>query len=74
MTPVGRCFADTSHSLKQKQETCSREEFLQSTTDQRAVERMFENAIQACSDLAHHIATRAFGSRWGCPRSIRECI
>ena len=60
MTPVGRCFADTSHSLKQKQETRSREEFLRSTTEQRAVERMFENAIQACSALAQHIATRAF--------------
>jgi len=61
VTPVGRCFADTSHSLKQKQETRSREEFLQSTTEQRAVERMFENARQACSALAQHSATRAFG-------------
>ena len=47
--------------LKEKQETLSRSEFLQSTTEQRAVERMFENAIQACSDLAQHIATRDFG-------------
>jgi len=47
--------------LREKQETLSREEFLQQTTQQRAVERMFENAIQACSDLAQHIATRAFG-------------
>lgn len=47
--------------LEQKQETLSRDEFLRSTTEQRAVERMFENAIQACSDLAQHIATRAFG-------------
>ena len=46
--------------LSEKQETLSRSEFLQSTTEQRAVERMFENAIQACSDLAQHIATRAF--------------
>lgn len=46
--------------LKEKQETLSKSEFLQSTTEQRAVERMFENAIQACSDLAQHIATRAF--------------
>jgi uncharacterized protein YutE (UPF0331/DUF86 family) len=60
VTPVGRCFADTSHSLKPEQETRFREEFLQSTTEQRAVERMFENAIQACSALAQHIATRAF--------------
>lgn len=35
--------------------------FLTSTTEQRAVERMFENAIQACSDLAQHVATHAFG-------------
>ena len=46
--------------LRERQETLSRSEFLQSTTQQRAVERMFENAIQACSDLAQHIATRAF--------------
>lgn len=47
--------------LKEKQETLSRHEFLSSTTEQRAVERMFENVIQACSDLAQHIATREFG-------------
>jgi uncharacterized protein YutE (UPF0331/DUF86 family) len=35
--------------LKEKQETLSRSDFLQNTTEQRAVERMFENAIQACS-------------------------
>jgi len=32
--------------LKTKQEAVSRREFLSSTTEQRAVERMFENAIQ----------------------------
>lgn len=47
--------------LKGKQETLSRRKFLSSTTEQRAVERMFENAIQACADLAQHIATREFG-------------
>jgi uncharacterized protein YutE (UPF0331/DUF86 family) len=47
--------------LKEKQETLSRSEFLSSTTEQRAVERMFENVIQACSDLAQHAATREFG-------------
>ncbi|MDS0223476.1 DUF86 domain-containing protein [Haloarcula sp. S1AR25-5A] len=46
--------------LREKQETLSRTEFLESTTEQRAVERMFENAIQACSDLANHIATNDF--------------
>jgi len=46
--------------LKTKQESLSRSEFLGSTTEQRAVERMFENAIQACSDLANHIATTDF--------------
>ena len=46
--------------LKEKRETLSRDEFLQSTTEQRAVERMFENVIQACSDLAQHIATQEF--------------
>ena len=47
--------------LTEKRETLSRSEFLQSTTEQRAVERMFENAIQACSDLAQHLATHDFG-------------
>lgn len=47
--------------LTEKRETLSRTEFLGSTTQQRAVERMFENAIQACSDLAQHVATREFG-------------
>jgi len=47
--------------LVEKQETLSRDDFHQSTTEQRAVERMFENAIQACSDLAQHVATRDFG-------------
>lgn len=47
--------------LKTKQETLSRGEFLSSTTEQRAVERMFENVIQACADLAQHVATRGFG-------------
>jgi len=32
--------------LKTKQETLSRQELLSSTTEQRAVERMFENAVQ----------------------------
>ncbi len=36
------------------------EKFLADTTEQRAVERMFENAIQACADLAQHIATQDF--------------
>ena len=47
--------------LNAKLETLSRRDFLSSTTEQRAVERMFENAIQACADLAQHIASRAFG-------------
>lgn len=46
--------------LREKQETLSRSDFLQNTTEQRAVERMFENAIQASSDLAQHIATQDF--------------
>lgn len=47
--------------LKTKQRSLSRSELLRDTTEQRAVERMFENAIQACSDLAQHIATQEFG-------------
>lgn len=47
--------------LEAKREALDREEFLGSTTEQRAVERMFENAIQAAADLAQHVATREFG-------------
>lgn len=46
--------------LKAKQQALSRREFLTETTEQRAVERMFENAIQATADLAQHIATQDF--------------
>ena len=47
--------------LSAKREALSRREFLSSTTERRAVERMFENAIQACADLAQHVASREFG-------------
>lgn len=46
--------------LKEKQQSLSHEALLTDTTEQRAVERMFENAIQACSDLAQHVATHDF--------------
>lgn len=46
--------------LRGKQRSLSREDLLTDTTEQRAVERMFEIAIQACSDLAKHVATRDF--------------
>jgi uncharacterized protein YutE (UPF0331/DUF86 family) len=45
--------------LKTKQQL-SKEEFLDDITERRAIERMFQNAIQACIDLATHIATAAF--------------
>lgn len=45
--------------LRDKQQL-KREAFLTSVTEQRAVERMFENAIQACIDLSKHIATTEF--------------
>jgi uncharacterized protein YutE (UPF0331/DUF86 family) len=62
--------------LTAKARTLSREEFLSDTTEQRAVERMFENAIQACADLAQHVATEEFdydgtGSK-GAVRMLRE--
>jgi uncharacterized protein YutE (UPF0331/DUF86 family) len=46
--------------LKEKQQSLTRTDILTNTTEQRAVERMFKNAIQACSDLVQHIATRDF--------------
>lgn len=46
--------------LKTKQQSLSWADLLRDTTEQRAVERMFENAIQACDDLAKHIATADF--------------
>lgn len=47
--------------LTQRRDSVSRSKFLESTIEQRAVERMFENVIQACADLAQHIATHDFG-------------
>jgi len=46
--------------LVAKRTALSRTDYLESTTEQRAVERMFENAVQACADLARHVASRAF--------------
>lgn len=47
--------------LKEKRSTVSRRELLSNTTEQRAVERMFENVIQASANLAQHVATHGFG-------------
>jgi len=49
------------HRELRSKQSLSRDMFLSDTTEQRAVERMFENAIQACADLAQHIATHGFG-------------
>lgn len=38
----------------------SKEAFLHDITERRAVERMFEILIQACADLAKHIASQDF--------------
>jgi len=43
--------------LADKRRELTRERFLKETTERRAVERMFENVIQASADLAQHIAT-----------------
>lgn len=45
--------------LQDKQDL-SKEEFLETVTEQRAVERMFENVIQAMIDLSKHVATTEF--------------
>lgn len=49
------------YSELQAKQDLSKETFLGEVTERRAVERMFENAIQACIDLSKHIATEAFG-------------
>ena len=46
--------------LQKKQQELTRDDLFTNTTEQRAVERMFENVIQACSDLAKHIAAQDF--------------
>lgn len=46
--------------LRAKQRSLSRDTFLTDVTEQRAVERMFENVIQATADLAKHIASSDF--------------
>jgi uncharacterized protein YutE (UPF0331/DUF86 family) len=48
------------HGELRTKQGLSRERFLSSVTERRAVERMFENAIQSCVDLAKHIATEDF--------------
>ena len=47
--------------LVAKRSTITRERLHSNTTEQRAIERMFENVIQSCADLAKHIASRDFG-------------
>lgn len=54
--------------LAAKRDSLEREEFLARTTEQRAVERMFENAIQACADLAQHVATAEFAYDGDAPK------
>lgn len=44
----------------QAKQSLSEETFLAEVTEQRAVERMFENVIQACVDLSKHIAVADF--------------
>ena len=44
-----------------KRSSITRERLYADTTEQRAIERMFENVIQACADLSKHIAARDFG-------------
>lgn len=46
--------------LRSKREL-SKQTFLEGVTEQRAVERMFQNVIQACIDLARHVASADFG-------------
>lgn len=49
------------HGELQAKQSLSKETFLSEITERRAVERMFENVIQACVDLAKHIATEDYG-------------
>lgn len=46
--------------LRAKRHSISRDTFLTDITEQRAVERMFENVIQATIDLSKHVATTEF--------------
>lgn len=57
-----------------KRRSLSRETFLSNTTEQRAVERMFENAIQACADLAQHVATESFDYDGGGSKGAIEVL
>jgi uncharacterized protein YutE (UPF0331/DUF86 family) len=50
------------------QRSISRETLATETREQRAVERTFELAIQACADLAKHVATANFGYRGDAPK------
>jgi len=48
------------HGELREKQTLSKGSFLDNVTEQRAVERMFQNVIQACIDLATHVASTAF--------------
>lgn len=52
----------------------SRSAFLDDVATRRAVERMFENAIQACADLAQHVATDDLGYEGETSRGAVEVL
>lgn len=60
--------------LREKQQL-SKESFAGDVTQRRAVERMFQNAIQACIDLAAHVARADFGyERGGSKAAVRVLV
>lgn len=48
------------HGELRAKQALSKKSFLDDVTERRAVERMFQNVIQACIDLARHVATTEF--------------
>lgn len=62
------------HGELQAKQSLSKQTFLSDVTERRAVERMFENAIQACTDLAKHIATTDFGYQGDASKEAVEIL
>ena len=62
------------HGELRTKQAVSRESFLSDVTERRAVERMFENVIQACIDLSKHIATEDFGHQGDAAREAVDVL
>lgn len=62
------------HGELRDEQNLSKDSFLDDVTEQRAVERMFQNVIQACIDLATHVASADFEYEQGGSRAALRVL